>query len=185
MNKVHIGLAMGVIGLLTACTSFPNQPSPPLNPGASLQINHEYDSLENGSRIYFQLGRRVYKGNFDPWETYCAIYVFNSEKNADYITSIQPGRFKVARVSSGKEVVENSTQFDSRLQLASNSGWLAYDPPSYIVYETRLALTSKQQPDVHSLTCYREVNMFGPHYPRLSDMRAALGSLIDIKLNSI
>lgn len=168
---------------LTACGSSRYRFNPPVNPGASVQINQTYTSLSNGGKVYFQQGIQVFEGNIDRWETHCELYVYNPDQDADYKTSIQAGRFKVTRVGSNKETVEVNT-FAKGVEVASLN-WHDHDRPSFITYKTGLSLQSDQQPDVRALNCYRAVSVAGAYHPDLTQIRGALGNLIEIQLNSI
>lgn len=183
MRLITIAGLITLILSLTACGSSRYRFNPPVNPGASVQINHAYPSLNNGGKVYFQQGRQVFKGNIDRWETHCELYVYNPGKGADYITAIQPGRFKISRVGSNKERVEIN-QFAEGVQLASLK-WHDHDRPSFIIYKTALSLQSDQQPDVRALNCYLAVSVNGAHHPDLKQIRGALGNLVEVQLNSI
>lgn len=153
---------------------------PAVNPGSSLQINNHFSALRNGSYIYFQNGTNLPEKKLDKWSTYCALYVYNSEFGADYMTSVEPGNFQVSRSSNSREVVDIRDQNLSGTKLAGLVRWSAYDHPSYILYNTRLYLWSAEQPDVKSLTCSRKAGNYGDYYPRFEQMKVALGDLIQI-----
>jgi hypothetical protein len=165
---------------LSGC-GYTSKPTPPaVKPGASLQINRGFDALPNGSYIYFQNGANLPRRQLDKWSAYCALYVYNSEFGADYVTSVQPGRFQVSRSLNGREVVDSRDQNLSDTKLAGLVSWPGYDPPSYILYHTRLYLWSADQPDVKNLTCFQRAGNYGDYYPRFEQMKAALGDLIQI-----
>lgn len=186
MRLITIAGLITVILSLAACSSSRYRFNPPVNPGASVQVNHAYPSLNNGGKVYFQQGRQIFKGNIDRWETHCELYVYNPDQGADYVTSIQAGRFKVTRVGSNTERVEMKN-FAAGVQVASLK-WHTHDRPSFITYTTALSLQSDQQPDVRALNCYRSVSAIRTdvsHHPDLTQIRGALGTFVEIQLNSI
>lgn len=188
MNRSRNSLAFIIVLVLallaTACAARQNYASLPLNPGAWVQINTHLDSLPNASRVYFQDGMRVTSGNRDQWRTFCELYVYDAQQNASYLTSVHAGEFKVIHVGTRYEVVDNSSQPFLAHQLAALQ-WHDHDPPSYVMYKTAMRLQSADQPQVQSLNCYVKASNRGNYYPDLGEIREALGSLIEIRLNSV
>lgn len=152
--------------------------SPEVKPGAWVQINQAFEALRNGSTIYFQNGTNLARKQLDKWSTYCLLYVYNDEFGAGYVTSVQPGSFRVVRSLNGREIVDGGRL--EGIKLAGLDGWRGPDLPSYITYSTRLDLWSPDQPDVKSLTCSRRAGNYGDYYPRLAEMKMALGELIQL-----
>ena len=160
------------------CGYASKQVAPEVKPGANVQINQAFEALRNGSTIYFQNGTNLPRKQLDKWSTYCALYVYNDEFGADYVTSVQPGNFQVARSLNGREIVDSSPL--DGIKLAGSIGLSGHDLPSYIIYRTRLDLWSPDQPDVKSITCSRKAGNYGDYYPRFEEMQAALGDLVRI-----
>jgi len=58
--------------------------------------------------------------------------------------------------------------------------WQGIDLPSYILYRTDMRLNSIEQPDVRFLSCYQKASIYGDYFPKLGEMRQALGEVIQI-----
>ena len=59
-------------------------------------------------------------------------------------------------------------------------------PPTNVIFELEMRLNSAEQPDVWAMYCARQVTVFSPifrssYYPKLADIRVALGNTIEIK----
>lgn len=174
---------IAITTLLVGCASTRTYRPLPVNPGASVTINTQFEALPNASRVYFQNGAHVGKGNRDQWRTYCELFVYNPDKGADYLASVRPGKFNVTQVSSEYETVERSNSPQQPWLVAS----LRMDghdrgPPSYYLFKVEMNLQSSEQADVRSLNCYVKASLRGDYYPTLSEIRTALGSLIEINL---
>lgn len=166
---------------LNGCSYSRNVVSPAVKPGASVQINGSFDALSNGSYLYFQNGMNIEERQLDKWSTYCALYIYNEEFGADYVTSVQPGNFRVSQALNGREVVDSGDQDLSGTRLAGLVRWPGRDLPSYIVYRTAMYLHSADQPDVKSLICSRKAGNYGDYYPRFEQVETALGDAIQIR----
>ena len=169
-------LAIAVSG----CTYTSRLTSTAVMPGASLQINQAFSALPNGTSLYFQNGTHMPERQLDKWSTYCALYVYNDQFKADYITSVEPGTFLVWSTSNGREIVDNRDKNLSDTKLAGLLRWPVHDLPSYILYRTRLYLLSEDQPDVKYLTCFQKAGYYGDYYPRFEQIEMALGDVIEI-----
>ncbi|NNE64730.1 MAG: hypothetical protein HKN34_11655 [Gammaproteobacteria bacterium] len=167
--------------ILASGCGYTSKPTPPaVKPGSSLQINSNFNGLRNGSYIYFQNGTNLPERQLDKWSVFCALYVYNSEFGADYVTSVQPGEFQVSRSLNGREIVDSRDPSLGDIRLAGLVRWSGLDLPSYILYRTRLYLWSVDQPDVKSLTCFRKAGNYGDYYPRFEQIKMALGDMIQI-----
>ena len=183
-------LAIFMLLLVAGCTSTGTPIVPPVSHSATVQINQDYDSLPNYSRVYFQGGKRVSKASLDRWTTYCRLYVYNPDKKADYLTSVAAGRFEVARVRNQLEVTRNSDSDPdshaspgsgfSALKARWGSIWSKESLPSYYLYRVNMKLVSPDQPDVQALICSKKWSVYGNYFPTLREIRLALGNLIEI-----
>jgi hypothetical protein len=161
--------------LMAGCATRPPV-VPPVNIGSRLQINEQFDALPNGTRIDFQGGQRIRPGNLDKWTTYCRLYVYNRNQKADYVTAVLPGSFKVTRV----EVKYNSSDSPPGFYY-TGLNWGVREVPAYYVYQVLMQLTSPDQPDIKSLNCYKKwATPRANQYPTLTEIRQALGNLIEI-----
>ena len=182
MNKQMGCFLIAILAFaLSGCSYSRNIVLPAVKPGATVQINRSFDALSNGSYLYFQNGMNLPERRLDKWSTYCALYIYNEEFGADYVTSVQPGNFRVSRASNGREIVDSREQNLSGIRLAGLEPWPGHDLPSYILYRTAMYLHSADQPDVKSLTCSRKAGNYGDYYPRFDQMENALGNAIQIR----
>ena len=175
MNIRQAFLTMFVLLLVAGCAARTPIVAP-VDIGSRVQINAQFDALPNATRIQFQGGKRIQQGNLDKWTTYCRLFVYNRNQQADYVAAVLPGSFEVTRV----EVKYNSSD-----SFASDSYagfiWGVRDVPAYYVYHVNMRLTSPDQPDVRSLNCHKKwATPRANQYPTLLEIRLALGNLIEI-----
>ena len=160
-----------------------------------VQLNRAYEALPNYTRVYFQDGMRVTANALDRWAPYCALYVFNRDKKADYLSSAKPGSFAISRViprvvtsrdpfplngQNQTSVIYASVGIGFGGGLAGGIDWQRDGPPSYYVYKLEMKLASADQPDVKTLTSSNKWGSPGDHYPTLIEIRRALGDLVSI-----
>jgi hypothetical protein len=170
-----------ILLLLVAGCSARTPVEPPVNVGFGLQVNAQFDALPNATRLQFQGGELIPQGNLDKWTTYCRLFVYNRNQKADYVTSVSPGSFEVTRV----EVKYNSSDSPPGVFYTSLN-WVVRDLPSYYTYQVLMQLSSPDQPDVRSLNCYKKWGAPRANkYPTLTEIRQALGNLIEIRPSSI
>lgn len=164
---------------LAGCASTPYPL--PLDSGYRLSLHRAYGPLPNYTRIYFQNGVRVDKGDLDKWTTWCELYVFDPMRGADYRTTIRPGDFSISRVQIRYHSSEGPLYFPT-LGFSFGLGRDPDDagPPDYYLYSVGLRLASPDQPDARSLTCLRKWAVRGNHFPTLADMRRALGEAMTL-----
>lgn len=174
------GILLATVILVYGCAYTSKMSPPAVDVGSNLRINQSFESLPNGSRIYFQDGAHHPSAQVDKWSTYCVLYVYSDRHEADYITSVEPGDFLVSRVSNHREVVDNIYGPNRQAVLLAALEWHRHDPPSYILYRTKLSLYSIEQPDVKSLSCYQKASTYGDYYPKLEQIKMALGEVIQI-----
>ena len=175
MNMSQALLTMFVLLLVAGCAA--RTPIiAPVEIGSRVQINARFDALPNATRIQFQGGQRIQQGNLDKWTTYCRLFVYNRNQQADYVTAVSPGSFEVTRV----EVRYNSSDnFVNDFYAEFTRG--VRDLPAYYVYHVNMRLTAPDQPDVRSLNCHKKWSTpRANQYPTLVEIRLALGNLIEI-----
>lgn len=168
-----------VVVSLAACASSPYPL--PLDTSHRLSLHRAYGPLPNYSRIYFQNGARIDKGDVDKWTTWCELYVFDSTRGADFRTAIDPGEFSISRVQIRYHSADGPLYFPTHgfsFGLGEDSD--DFRPPDFYLYTVVLRLASPDQPDLRSLTCQRKWGARGNHFPTLADMRGALGEVITL-----
>ena len=174
--------AILVLIVIGGCSYQGRYIQPTVPDGAIMQITVGFRDLPNGSKLYFQNGRHISRGELDRWLPYCELYVFNRDKQADYHTSVLPGQFDVAASRFNREIVNNANpQKFKSIQLASLL-WRDDGPPSYILYSTTMNLFSNQQPDVKKLTCSQKASTYGEYHLTLAQIRETLGQLIELRI---
>ncbi len=179
-----------LVAFLAGCASTRAPIIPPVDTSFTIQINKQFDSLPNYTRIYFQGGMQIPKTALDRWTTYCRLHVFNPDMKVDYLSSVAPGIFAVSKVanrveSSDRPVTGSGFYIFAGAGLFSFNSSLGFDrelhdPPSYYLYRVQMKLTSPNQPDVQTLICSKKWSTRGNYYPTLSEIRGALGELIEI-----
>lgn len=172
-------LLMALI-LASGCAYTFKMSAPAVAVGSNLRINQSFKDLSNGSQIYFQNGTNRPSEQLDKWSTYCVLYVYSDQHEAEYITSVEPGDFLVSSASNRREVVDNQYGPNSPEILLAAVEWDRYDRPSFILYRTELRLYSAEQPDVKSLSCYQKASTYGNYHPKLEQIKLALGDVIQI-----
>ena len=93
------------------------------------------------------------------------------------MTSVKPGEFEIVAVKLRYDIVDTL----DRPRVYASLFWRDYTPPSFYLYKVGMRLTSADQPDVHSLDCYRKWSTRGRYYPTLVEIRQALGDLVEIR----
>ena len=177
------------------CSTYSTVIVPSVNTSYSVQLNQSYKALPNYTRVYFQDGMRVTFNALDSWAPYCALYVFNPEKKADYRSSAMPGSFDISivvpHIVTSRDPFplnanKKSSVFYASLGigfgggLAGGSDWERDGPPSYYIYKLKMKLSGADQPDVQSLTCSNKWGTRGDHFPTLIEIRGALGDQVTI-----
>lgn len=174
--------------LLAACSTT-GKPVAAVDTGYRVELKQSWADLPNYSRIYFQGGQQLPYKSLDQWSTYCSLYLFNRERQADYLASVDSGNFSIKQVNIYRKSSESSpgshglyASVGFRLQKTSSSGldWERDGPPSYYLYEVEMKLTSADQADLKSLNCAKKWNLRGNFYPTLPEMQRALGTLVTL-----
>ena len=149
---------------------------PPVNPDFRVQVNAQFDALPNATRLQFQGGELISRGNLDKWTTFCRLYVYNHNQETDYLIAVFPGSLEVTRVAVK---YSSSDSLPGTPYLGFNRG--VRDLPSYYVYQVLIQLTSSDQPYIRSLNCYKKwATPRANQYPTLAEIRQALGDFIEL-----
>lgn len=167
-----------VVALLAGCASGAAKygRGPSVDPASTVQINTQFDIPNQRARVYFQDGKQVEWGALYRWNTYCSVLVQNVQYADQPQQTVSPGRFDIVKVRQSNDRYQNARVF-----VASRDGFI--DFPSNITYQVEMRLSSSEQPDVRSLICAKRIDepaFLRNHYPKLDEMRAALGDLIEI-----
>lgn len=169
-----------IVMVMGGCTYSANKYPPAIATGNTLRINQSFEGLANGSQVYFQNGARLPSRQLDKWSVYCALYIYNDQYEADYITSVQPGKFLVSDSVNRREVVGNTVSPFSQPGLLATLEWHRHDPPSYILYRIDMQLYSVEQPGVKRLSCYQKASSYGRYHPNVGQIKQALGDIIQV-----
>lgn len=167
---------LGIV-LLSGCAATRTPIYAPVTTDYTIRVQQAFEALPNGSHIDFQQGQRIQHGSLDRWSTYCRLYVYNRNHGADYHSSVALGRIEISAVKAAYQSSDYPTQPGfGRLS------WGVRNIPSYYLYSVGMRLTSPDQPDVRSLTCYKKwATPHADQYPTLAEIRAALGEQIKLE----
>ena len=190
-RRYRFFVAMLAAVVVTTCSTRRDAIVLPLDVGYQVTVNRAFQSLPNYTRIYFQQGAQSSYEALDLWTTYCRLHLFNRQHGADYMTGVVPGQFAVTAVKLRYQSSDypyygfDSGAFSSiSIGLREHnaaSGFRRYDgPPDYYLYRVLIKLSSADQPDVQTLTCERKWATRGNYYPKLGEIRQALGDIIEI-----
>jgi len=180
MHRIYLGLIICIF--LSACSSTRPPLEAPVDSGYVLHINQPFQALPNGTHIDFQHGVRVASGNLDRWTTYCRLYVYNRHRGADYRTEVSPGEIGIGPIMMISESSDNEGYPWKHHQQFFRG---VRDLPAYYLYQVRIRLTSPDQPDIHSLSCYKKwATPRARQYPTLAEIREALGELMELTATS-
>ncbi len=173
---VHVIMVATAAALSSGCASTysRNSTGPSVDPASTIKINGSFDIPVNKARVYFQNGARVDWRDIDRWTTYCSVLVQNVQYSDQPQQTVLPGRFSIVEVRQSNDLLKHS-----RIYVAS-LGWV-YDPPSNVTYKVEMRLQSVEQPNVRSLICEKRVDNYGRYHPTNSEIRTALGDLIEIE----
>lgn len=182
MSRLSSSLSFLIIltVLLTGCSSgsYSNQYNrPAVKPGWHVQIHHEYQIPNQFARVYFQNGKQVLKNNIDRFTPHCSILMQSIHEAGQPQQKIFPGRFYLSKV-----IKSNDNGFWGSFVATIN--WANDGPPSNVDYQLDMRLSSSEQPGVRSLICVKNINnyvAFNHRYPGLSEIKIALGDLVDIE----
>ena len=173
--KIFGILNLGVLVILGGCastsSSYRNQPS--VDPTSIIQINTDLEIPNGDTRVYIQNGVATTMRNIDRWATYCGVAMKKIHAMDQPKQTVSPGRFEITRVIQSSDHI-----FYRRVYVASRI-W-RYDPPSSVNFQVEMRLDSASQPDVRSLICVKNVNNYGRHFPKLAEIKVALGDAITI-----
>ncbi len=183
-TRFNPSLALIVLVIfLTGCASGTysrTSKRPAVKPGSYVQLHHEYQVPNVFARVYFRNGKQTLKGNIDRFTPYCYISMKDISQAGQPQQVIFPGRFYVTKV------IESNDHFGGRRTYVASAIW-QFDGPSNVDYKLEMRLSSSEQPGVRALICIKNINdyrdhMHEPsHYPKLSEIKIALGDLVTIE----
>ncbi len=169
-----------LIALLTGCASgtySTGYDRPAVKPGWYVQIHHEYQIPNQFARVHFQNGKQVIEDNIDRFTPHCSILMQDIHEVGQSQQKVFPGRFYISKV------IESNDYRFGRTYVASLN-WEHDGPPSNVDYQLDMRLSSSEQTGVRSLICVKNINdyvAYNRRYPNLSEIKMALGDLIDIE----
>lgn len=162
-----------LVAALSACVSTNPEPGLKLNPGATLAINSSFEIPQQFARVYFQAGSQFSDaGDLDKSETYCSLLMNRVQLPGTPQMRVLPGEFAITRVRKFNDRYAMPGVYDLKDMFL--------DPPSDVIYEIEMRLQSAEQPEVRALICRNHVNGYRELYPRLGEIRLALGSLVTL-----
>ena len=169
------------IVLVSGCgVSFKNDPvQPRVTPTLVVQINQKLDIPNRQARVYIQDGVKAALRYVDKWSTYCSLRMKDRHTEGEAKLAISPGQFEIIKVREF-----NDSLFFPGPFVVSHG--ISSDFPLDVIFEVEMRLKSAQQPDVWAMYCARQVTVFSPifsssYYPKLTDIRVALGNTVEIK----
>ena len=169
------------IVLVSGCgASFKSEPvQPRVTPALVVQINQNLEIPDRKARVYIQDGVKAALRDVDKWSTYCSLRMKDRHNEGDPKLTVSPAQFEIIKVREFNDSVYFPATFVVSRGISS-------DFPMDIIFEVEMRLKSPQQPDVWAMYCAKQVTVFSPifsssYYPKLPDIRVALGSTVEIK----
>jgi hypothetical protein len=157
--------------------------SEPVQPGVTtalvVQVNQNLEIPNRKARVYIQDGVKAELREVDKWNTYCSLRTKDLHKEGEPKLTISPGQFEIFKVRQSND----SDFFPGSFGVSRGT---SSDFPLEVIFEVEMRLKSTQQPDVWAMYCAKKVTVFSPifssgYYPKLPDIRVALGSTVEIK----
>ena len=170
------------IAMVSGCgISFKNVPvQPRVTPALVVQVNQKLEIPDRKARIYIQDGGvKAAMRDVDKWSTYCSVRMEDPHRDGEPKLSVLPGQFEIVKVRESND----APYFPGTFGVARGQ---SSDFTLNVIFEVEMRLKSAQQPDVWAMYCAKQVTVFSPifsssYYPKLPDIRVALGSTVEIK----
>lgn len=177
LSLSRIGSIVVLALVVAGCAATPRGPVS-VPPGSQLEIRQTLEVPYGSARVFIQGGRVVAQGNLDPWSVYCSVQTRPIREAGEAQTRVEPGRFEVYEVRQFNDI--NRTGRVYTAALASLEEW-----PAYVVFQVEMRVRSAEQPAVRALICAKGGSLsygfnVGAYYPKLSEIRAAIGDLVKI-----
>ena len=167
--------------IVSSCgASFKSEPvQPGVTTALAVQLNQTLDIPVGKARVYIQDGVKPALHNVDRLSTYCSMRMKDRHKEGEPKLTISPGQFEITKVRE----INDSLYFPATFVVPRG---ISSDFPLDVIFEVEMRLKSPQQPDVWAMYCAKQVTVFSPvfsssYYPKLPDIRVALGSTVEIK----
>jgi len=172
--KLALLLALPLTGCSQLGTLSSDDPLAFLAAGSELQLNQDLKIPAGATRIFFQQGKAITKGQLNYYQPSCDLEVWKLEQKE---RTVFKDLFVVGKFSSG---IEQIVMLDNR-QLAGNllhSRFFKSDSPSVHRF-VRVDLHSAAQPDVMRLTCRGAwADYYEARYPNAVEIKLALGNIM-------
>ena len=172
---VHVIMVATAAALSSGCASTYSKNSTGLSvdPASTIEINGSFDIPVEKARVYFQNGARVAYREIDRWTTYCSVQMQKVQYSDQPQLIVLPGLFSIVDVRQRDDF--------HNLGFINSAGFQGISSPSNVTYKVEMRLQSVEQPDVRSLICEKRVDAYGRYFPTNSEIRTALGDLIEIE----
>lgn len=174
----HLIKLLLLVLLSTGCSQLetmrPDDPLAFLSAGSELQLNQDLQIPAGETRIFFQQGNAIVKGQLDYYQPSCDLEVWKLEQKE---RTVFRDLFVIGKFTSGIEAV---VMLDN-IKLAGNqlhSRFFKDDGPSVHRF-VRVELHSAAQPDVMRLTCRGAwADYYDARYPNAMEIKLALGNVM-------
>ncbi len=169
-----IGVLVTLIGACAGSYNYSERVA--VLPLSVVQINQPLEIPDGEARVYIQFGKVIAKrGGLDRFLTYCSILMQDLHVPGEPLLTVSPGRFDV------REVRRYNDRSNSLILVASTL-WIGEGGPSNTFYTLEMRLKSADQPDVRSLFCVKESDLWPRlQYPTIEEIRIALGDTVTIE----
>lgn len=147
--------------------------------GTTVVIKKVIEVPPGRTRAFFQYGNAITYGERNRFYPNCEFEILTL---ADTVRTIQPGEFRVKRVTIKRDqVADNGPRLLAGIGIGVGLG--DSDGPSDIMHVVEMRLQSAEQPDVYRLVCRGgEDNPADARPPSINEMRAALGEYATLEL---
>ena len=167
-------LLLAGVCLLSGCATTTRPVYNSLPVGTILQLNQAFESIENGTQLQFQHGRRIAPGNLDRWHPYCLLYIYDHTRGPEHRIDLFPGDFEIFAVQLDSR--SSDYPFFPDRGYFGGLSWGVRDAPAYYMYRVAMGVQSADQPELRSLDCYQKwATPRAQKYPTPSEIREALG----------
>ncbi len=175
MKAVCFLVLAGLLSGLGGCR-YVVQDAPPyrVRPGAVLRLNTPIEFPADSVAVYIQHGVLIAGNSVDSYKPYC---ILELRHKADYPVTVRPDTFVVSRTYYESTALLRFPLFAAIAPVAASAS------VSHLVYETELFLHSDRQPNVYRLSCKHWVDPAFARYVSITEIAAALGSLMSIGMS--
>ena len=170
-------LSLFALLVLCACqsTPLPREESPfyTLPAGSQLILHKDLTIPAGRASVFIQVDPMSTVPGVYSFAPYCIFEVYKVKETPQYVKA---GTFTVRKV--------RREDYSAAVYGLQHARFMFSDGgPNYLVYATVMYLESIEQPEAYRLTCqHLEVPPQMPHHLTISQIRAALGNLLTLKL---